>query len=125
MSKPIVFIHGSGDSARIWRLQVEELSKDYQVSAIDLPGHGQRPDSLPIEVTVLDYARAVHDIIRDELRLDQPIIVGHSLGGAIALTMALEYGSELGGLILVGTGSRLRVLKGTPTGDGNGYQSSQ
>lgn len=110
MNHPIVFIHGSGDSSRSWRFQLEELSKHYTVSAIDLPGHGQRPDSLPLEVTVLDYAKTVHDIIHDELHLDHPIIGGHSLGGAIALTMALEYGAELGGLILIGTGARLRVL---------------
>lgn len=109
MNNPVVFIHGSGDSARIWRLQVEQLSKEYKVCAIDLPGHGQRPDSLPVEVTVLDYARAVHDSIKDELQAERPVIAGHSLGGAIALTMALEYGSELGGLILIGTGARLRV----------------
>ena len=110
MHNLIVFIHGSGDSSRSWRFQLEELGKHYAVFAIDLPGHGQRPDSLPLEVTVLDYAKVVHDIIQDELHLDSPIIGGHSLGGAIALTMALEYGAELGGLILIGTGARLRVL---------------
>jgi pimeloyl-ACP methyl ester carboxylesterase len=108
MNSPIVFIHGSGDSARIWRLQLEYFGKD-RAFAIDLPGHGQRIDSLPEEVSVTDYARSAHEIIFDELHLDHPIIAGHSLGGAIALTMGLEYGSELGGLILIGTGARLRV----------------
>jgi pimeloyl-ACP methyl ester carboxylesterase len=110
MNNPIIFIHGSGDSARIWRLQMEELGKVGRVFAIDLPGHGERLNTMPDRVTVLDYARAAHQITQDELHLDHPIIAGHSLGGAIALTMALEYGSELGGLILVGTGARLRVL---------------
>ena len=53
---------------------------------------------------------AAHEIVAHELRLDHPIIAGHSLGGAIALTMALDHGSELGGLILIGSGARLRVL---------------
>ena len=110
MDHPIVFIHGSGDSARAWRLQVEGLRDQYGVFAIDLPGHGQRADTLPQETTVRDYAQAVHEIIQQELHLDHPIIAGHSLGGAIALMMALEYGDELGGLILIGTGARLRVL---------------
>ncbi len=108
MQNPIVFTHGSGDSARTWRLQLEYFGKD-RTFAIDLPGHGQRIDSLPEEVSVMDYARSAHEIIFDELHLDHPIIAGHSLGGAIALMMGLEYGSELGGLILIGTGARLRV----------------
>lgn len=108
MHNPIVFIHGSGDSAHIWRLQLEYFGKD-RAFAIDLPGHGQRIDSLPEEVSVLEYAQSAHTIIFDELQLDHPIIAGHSLGGAIALMMGLEYWSELGGLILIGTGARLRV----------------
>ncbi|HZO73769.1 MAG TPA: alpha/beta hydrolase [Ktedonobacteraceae bacterium] len=108
MSKPLVFIHGSGDSGRIWRLQTEHFGPQ-RALAIDLPGHGQRPDIFPIEVTVPDYAHAAYEIVTGELQLEQPIIAGHSLGGAVALMMALEYGSQLGGLILIGTGARLRV----------------
>lgn len=111
MSNPIVFIHGSGGSAANWQFQSSYFGPQ-QAIAIDLPGHGQRPDTLPAEVAVADYAHVVHDIIAHELRLDHPIIAGHSLGGAIALTMGLEYGQELGGLILVGTGARLRVQPG-------------
>ncbi len=109
MSNPIVFIHGSGGSAANWQFQTSYFGPQ-QAIAIDLPGHGQRSDTLPPEVAVADYARIVYDIITHELRLDHPIIAGHSLGGAIALSMGLEYGQELGGLILVGTGARLRVL---------------
>ncbi len=108
MERPLVFVHGSGDSGRIWRLQIEHLGKE-RAFAIDLPGHGERADTLPAEVTVEDYARTVHEVITSELGLQRPIIAGHSLGGAIALMMGLEYGEELSGLILVGTGARLRV----------------
>jgi pimeloyl-ACP methyl ester carboxylesterase len=108
MNNPIVFIHGSGDSASIWRMQLEHFGP-IRAYAIDLPGHGHRPDTLPEQASVLDYARAVREIITNELHLDHPIIAGHSLGGAIALMMALEYGSEPGGIILIGTGARLRV----------------
>jgi len=106
---PLVFIHGSGDSGRVWHLQVEHFGTQHAF-ALDLPGHGQRPDTFPAEVTVHEYAQAAHDIIMQELHLQKPIIVGHSLGGAIAQTMALEYSNELGGIVLVGTGARLRVL---------------
>lgn len=109
MDNPIVFIHGSGDSARIWRFQAEHFGAE-RAYAVDLPGHGQRADSMPAEVSVLDYARTTRAIIADELHLDHPVIGGHSLGGAVALAMSLEYGSELSGLILIGTGARMRVL---------------
>ena len=104
----LVFMHGSGDNQHIWRLQIERFGKD-QALALDLPGHGERVDTLPTEVLVQDYAHAVYKIIKDELKLERPVIVGHSLGGAIALMMALEHSAELGGLILIGTGARLRV----------------
>ena len=107
-NKPLVFIHGSGDTGRVWRPQVDYFGPE-RAFAIDLPGHGQRADTLPPEASVLDYARAAHDIIWNELGLEHPIIAGHSLGGAVALTLGLEYGNETGGLILIGTGARLRV----------------
>ena len=105
---PLVFIHGSGDSGRVWRSQIDYFGPA-RAFAIDLPGHGQRADTLPAEVSVLDYTRAARHIIWQELGLDHPIIAGHSLGGAVALMMGLEYGNDLGGLILIGTGARLRV----------------
>ena len=105
LQHPLVFIHGSGDSGRVWRFQVEHFGLQ-RAFALDLPGHGERPDTLPAEVTVQEYAHVVHDIVTQELHLQKPIIVGHSLGGAIALMMALEYGDELGGIILIGTGAR-------------------
>src|SRR5438105_4209103 len=108
MNNPLIFIHGAGDSARVWKEQVAYFGA--RAHAIDLPGHGTRPDTLPEQVSALDYAHAVHAILQDELHLEKPIIVGHSLGGLIALEMGLAYGAELGGLILIGTGARMRVL---------------
>lgn len=110
MNHPLVFIHGSGDSAGAWRLQRDDLGKDYPVYAIDLPGHGERPDTFSDIVSVQEYAQAAYAIMRDELHIERAIIGGHSLGGAVALALALAYGPELSGLILVGTGARLRVL---------------
>jgi pimeloyl-ACP methyl ester carboxylesterase len=109
LHNPIVFVHGAGDSARIWRSQIERLETSHQVFAIDLPGHGQRADTLPVQASIEEYAHSVYAIIRDELRLSRPLIVGHSLGGAIALTLALAYGPQLGGLILIAAGARIRV----------------
>src|SRR5258708_19579464 len=109
MDNPLVFIHGAGDSAQLWRLQLEQLQSEYQVYAIDLPGHGQRPDTLAVEATVQDYAQATHQVIKDELHLNRPIIVGHSLGGAIALTIPFYYRWHPAVLIFIITGPLIRV----------------
>ncbi|HEY0752479.1 MAG TPA: alpha/beta hydrolase [Ktedonobacteraceae bacterium] len=107
MDYPLVFVHGAGDSARAWTQQVGHFGS--RAYALDLPGHGARPDNLPEQVSVTDYAQAAWRIVLDELHLERPIIVGHSLGGLIALQMGLDFGAHLGGLILIGTGARMRV----------------
>lgn len=107
MEQALVFVHGAGDSARAWREQAAFFGE--RAYALDLPGHGTRPDHLPEQVSVADYARAVWAIVNDELRLRRPIIAGHSLGGLIALQLGLDCKEELGGLVLVGTGARMRV----------------
>ena len=108
MDQPLVFLHGSGDSGRVWRSQLSHFGPQRAI-AIDLPGHGQRPDTLPPEVSVQDYAHVVYELITHNLRLELPIIAGHSLGGAIALSLALEHSAAFSGFILIGTGARLRV----------------
>ena len=105
----IVFVHGSGDTASCWQRQIAFLG-DERALALDLPGHGARvQDAGPREMSVRDYALDVRQQMQ-MAGLTRPIVAGHSLGGAIALQLALDWGDELAGLILVGTGARLRVL---------------
>ncbi len=106
---PLVFIHGSGDNGSVWRPQIEHFGPQWSFP-LDLPGHGQRPDTVPVETTVQGYAQAVQSIVTEELQRQKPIFIGHSLGGAIALTLALDYPNDVSGIVLVGTGARLRIL---------------
>lgn len=105
----IVFIHGSGDNAATWDAVIACLPQ-YTAIALDLPGHGaliDRPG--PAQMTVDDYAGAV----RAELTrrgLEHVLLVGHSLGSAIALRMAVDYPALVSRLALVGAGARMRVL---------------
>jgi pimeloyl-ACP methyl ester carboxylesterase len=105
----LVFLHGSGDSARAWD-RVTPLLSDFSCIALDLPGHGAqvaRPG--PAQMSVADYADAVRTTLaRDGLA--GVCLVGHSLGGAVALRLALEHPALVRRLVLVGTGARLRVL---------------
>lgn len=94
----IFFIHGAGANASVWHLQTVYFKDSV---AIELPGH---PNGSGL-ATVDEYASFVERKIDGASR---PIIAGHSMGGAIAIELALRK-RELRGLVLVGTGARLRV----------------
>jgi pimeloyl-ACP methyl ester carboxylesterase len=108
-SPTLIFIHGSGDTARVWDALIACLPQ-YTAIALDLPGHGsltERPG--PTTMSVDDYAGAV----RAEMTrrgLERVCLIGHSLGSAIALRLAVDYPSLVSRLALVGGGARLRVL---------------
>jgi pimeloyl-ACP methyl ester carboxylesterase len=108
-SPTIVFLHGSGDSAQVWDAVIDCLPH-YTTLALDLPGHGalfDRPG--PATMSVEDYAGAVRAELTHRT-LDHVCLVGHSLGSAIALRMAVDYPALVGRLVLAGAGARLRVL---------------
>lgn len=84
----------------VWRLQLLHFKGSL---AVELPGHPSGSGCNTIE----DYASSVEEYIRKEAVKD-PVLVGHSMGGGIAITLALAN-FKLAGLVLVGTGARLRV----------------
>lgn len=102
---PLILIHGAGGTRLHWPPELRRLP-DRRVLAVDLPGHGQSEG--PSCPTVADFAAALVSLL-DALSIRQVIIGGHSMGGAIAQTFALDYPDRAAGLILVGTGARLRV----------------
>jgi len=97
---PLLFIHGAGATTSVWHLQTVYFKDSI---AVELPGHPNGPGLSTID----DYARVVERKI-DEGGICAPIIVGHSMGGAIAIELALRK-PDLRALVLVGTGARLRV----------------
>lgn len=105
--QPIVFIHGSGDSARVWDEVIARLP-EYQSVALDLPGHGALADAPLADVSVSSYAEWVRSELA-RIGVQRMTVVGHSLGGAIALRLALDAPQVVGRLGLVGAGARLRV----------------
>jgi pimeloyl-ACP methyl ester carboxylesterase len=101
----LVFIHGSGCTAGVWRLQLERFP---DALALTLPGRGDGEHLGSVEA----MARWVHERLREQ-GISKPVIVGHSLGGAIALQVALDFPGEAAGLCLIGSGARLRVHPAT------------
>ena len=104
---PAVFVHGSGSNHLIWWGQVKALEPFARPVTLDLPGHGK--SSGPGRASVEDYRDVVLRFL-DALGFSQAVVVGHSLGGAIAQSLALAHPDRVAGLSLVGTGARLRVL---------------
>src|SRR5262249_60897529 len=97
----------SGGSSQVWKNQLDGLADLGLIMALDLPGHGRSGGSIPKRI---DDAAAVVAGFLDALRLPRVVIGGHSMGGAIAQQLALSYPERVAGLILIGTGARLRVL---------------
>lgn len=104
---PVLFCHGSGGGHHHWLYQLKGLAEICNPVAVDLPGHG-RSGGKPAE-NINEYADWLYQISRS-LDLEFPLIAGHSMGGAVALTMGLRHRSFIRGLILLGSGCRLRVL---------------
>nr|ATZ76872.1 esterase/lipase [uncultured bacterium] len=103
--RPLVFVHGAGNSIRVWDRVLMDLKKNYRVLAVDLPGHGE--SSCKLEETVEGYAARVIEFL-DALNLQDVHLVGHSMGGAIVVK-AVPQCSRVTGAVLVGTGATLEV----------------
>jgi pimeloyl-ACP methyl ester carboxylesterase len=98
----IVFVHGSGQSGACWQLQTVAFPGS---DALDLPGH---PDGelLPSIEACVDWLKARID----RKGYEDIVLVGHSIGGAIAMLYALNHPEDLAAMVLVGSGARLRVM---------------
>ncbi len=103
---PLVLIHGAGASSVIWMDVVRRLSGRRRVIAPDLPGHGQ---SDPWHAPSIDLYRDAVGTICAKLGVERVVLVGHSMGGAVALRCAQAWPERVAALVLVCTGARLRV----------------
>jgi pimeloyl-ACP methyl ester carboxylesterase len=98
----LVFVHGSGGTGVVWKHQTEFFR---DADALNLPGHLSPGEPC---TSVEEYAAWLHAYVMSK-GYSKPVLAGHSLGGAIVLQYALDYPDDVGGLIPVGTGARLRV----------------
>lgn len=97
----LVFIHGAGSSSLAFYYQLQHFRNS---KALDLPGH---PNGRPCP-TIDQYLEWVRGFTTAR-RYKNMVICGHSMGGAISMLYALRYPEEVRGIILLGTGARLRV----------------
>ena len=97
----LAFIHGSGNTGLVWHYQTRHFADS---EAISFPGH---PEGRPCS-SIEGYTGWLHRYVFEK-GYSELILAGHSMGGAVAQMYALDYPQDVKGLILVGTGARLRV----------------
>ena len=116
----LFFVHGSGGDHRIWVEQYSRLQDEFNIAAVDLPGHGESEGRG--EETVSAYVEWVRKTI-EALAVKKPVLIGHSLGAAISLVFAIKHGEMLTAIVPVGGGARMPVnemiLKGLKTDPGS------
>lgn len=98
---PIVMIHGLGGQMRNFgKPMIEALERDHRLILVDRPGSGYSPRASGTSAKLKAQAATVAGLIR-KMDLGRPLIVGHSLGGALALSLALDHPDVVGGLALI------------------------
>ena len=102
----LVFVHGAGGTGSHWLGLYKTLAKQFDLVIVDLPGHGDSAG--PLLDSVGAYADWLARVVSSEgLEPARTFVVGHSMGGAVAIEYALRHACA--GLVLVATGARLRV----------------
>lgn len=106
---PVLVLHGAGGSHLSWPPQIRRLTGQ-RVFTLDLPGHGKSEGVGRQDIT--EYSQAVVEFMK-ALRLSTVVLVGFSMGSAIALSLALQYRKRVIGLGLLGSGAKMRVAAST------------
>lgn len=98
---PLVFVHGFPLSRGVWRRQIDAFRGSHRAIALDLRGFGE--SAMPQGPTTIDgYAEDVEALLQ-ELATGPVVLIGHSMGGYVALAFARRFPAMLRGLVLVGT----------------------
>lgn len=104
---PLIFVHGAGANHKVWKEQLKTFSAGYRAIAIDLPGH-RKSDPLPSEISIERYASFVDGFL-NALGLEEAVVSGHSMGGAVCIQLCLDFPNRVRCLGLVNTGAKLGV----------------
>lgn len=102
---PVVMIHGAGGTHLDWPAELRRMPEANAIIP-DLPGHGRSKP--PAQTSISAYATDIISLL-DALKIPKAILLGHSMGGAIAQTIAFQAPNRVSGLILIGTGAKLSV----------------
>jgi pimeloyl-ACP methyl ester carboxylesterase len=98
----ILLIHGIGDNSTTWTAVQAKLAQRFTVIAPDLLGHG-KSDKPRADYSVAAYANGMRDLL-SVLDIERVTVVGHSLGGGVAMQFAYQFPQLVDRLILIGAG---------------------
>ncbi|NLV10385.1 alpha/beta fold hydrolase [Halomicrobium mukohataei] len=109
-STTVLYVHGSAGTHALWSQQYAPSGPASSAVALDLSGHGasEDVDTPPGEATLTSY---VDDVVAVAEATDAAVLVGNSLGGAVALATVLRRAVPLDGLVLAGSGAKLPVVQ--------------
>lgn len=97
---PLVFVHGAGANAGMWKPQVDRLADQFRCIAVDLPGHGSQLGSrFSLERAVQFVAETI-----DDHAAGSAVVVGLSLGAYVGIATAATHPARVGGLVSSGAG---------------------
>lgn len=99
----ILLIHGIGDNSTTWAAVQSRLAERFTVIAPDLLGHGQSEKPHGGDYSIAAYANRMRDLLH-VLDIDRVTVIGHSLGGGVAMQFAYQFPQLVERLVLVGTG---------------------
>lgn len=106
----LILIHGLAGDSRLFHNQLKYFANTCRVIAPDLPGHGKSGTCEFCSIS--DYSAVIESIVKHEA-LDKPVILGHSMGGAVALQYCISNKEKVKALILVSTAHRFDINKET------------
>ena len=95
---PVIFIHGYLETSGIWSDFVREITADYRVITIDLPGHGR--SDIYGDIHTMDFMAGVIRGLIDDLGMQRVIMIGHSMGGYVTLAFTELFPDLLAGYCL-------------------------
>jgi len=112
--KTVILVHGWTCDETTWNSQVPELSKEYRVVTLDLPGHGRSGSPKDGKLSMELFARAV-EAVRKDSKADHVVVVGHSMGTPVVIEYARLYPEHTAALVFV---DGLVNLTPAPAGSG-------
>jgi pimeloyl-ACP methyl ester carboxylesterase len=119
--RKFIMLHGAGSNGHTWHNQLDHLGRAHSPIAIDLPAHGRSAGVEGLN-TVQEYSDFVVALL-DALAIDSAVIAGRSMGGAIAMDMAVRYPKRVEAIVPVVTAAkfnlppeRIEALRGVAMG---------